>query len=90
MTEKNEVRITQNGKTRNYVRYLQDLLTTSSSIPSFVTFYGSGKATAKVVSVAETLKELVGGLEQQTNLSYSTNPQNGNVVSTLTVTLSLR
>lgn len=88
--ENNEVRITQNGKTRNYVHYLQNRLTTSPSTPSSVTFFGSGKATTKVVSVAETVKELVDGLEQQTNLSYSTNAENGNMVSTLTVTLSLR
>lgn len=97
------VRITQNGKSRNYISFLQDQLlsnlndngeenirdgTQNSFDACSVTFFGSGPAITKVVSIAETLKRLVAGLHQITEISSIRNPDENKLVSTMTVILS--
>lgn len=66
MTDTSSIRITQNGKTRNYITYLQNQLESDGLENGEVCFYGSGRATTKVVCIAEILKDLITGLHQVT------------------------
>ena len=82
------IRITQNGKSRNYIKFLEIQLLTTSETTASVTIYGTGRATEKVVSVAEVLKTLVGELQQVSAISSTINAEDNEVETTLSITLT--
>jgi len=73
------IRITQNGKVKNYINYALKRLTgyidgelvidNDENVIDTICFYGLGRASAKVITSAEVLKTLVPGLHQITELT---------------------
>ena len=81
MEDIEEIRITQNGKVKNYINYALKRLTgcidgdnmiidsNNNDAIDTICFYGTGRAAAKVITSTEVLKSLVPGLHQITELS---------------------
>ena len=73
------IRITQNGKVKNYINYALKRLTgyidgelvidNNENVIDTICFYGLGRASAKVITSAEVLKTLIPGLHQITELT---------------------
>ena len=81
------IRITQNGKVKNYINYGLKRLTgyidgelvidNNENVIDTICFYGLGRASAKVITSAEVLKTLIPGLHQITELtSMNTDERN--------------
>ena len=62
-----EVRVTSNGKSRNYIAFVCETLTREDA-GHVVVLSATGLSTAKAVSVAEVAKTLVPGLHQLNEL----------------------
>ena len=65
------VRITSNGKTRNYIAFVAETFTAAlaDSENKTVVLTAVGKSAAKAITVAEVVKTLVPGLNQLNELS---------------------
>jgi len=71
-TQPNEVRVTAQGRRRNYITYAIALLTRTDTPPEeSITLKAMGQAITKTVSVAEIVKRRVEGLHQNTVLDSS-------------------
>jgi len=76
MREELDVRVTQNGKSRNYIAFAAERLSPSTVEANLVVVLrGSGVSVAKVISVAEVVKTLVPGLHQLNELLAEEKPR---------------
>jgi DNA-binding protein len=84
-----EIRVTQSGKTSNYIKYAFQKLEEGSGI---VQIMSTGRSVNKVVSIAEIIKRSVPNLHQISEISEceveSGMGLDSNLKSTLTITLS--
>ena len=69
------VRITSNGKTRNYVAFVTETLSLPANAETVVVLAASGPSVAKAICVAEVVKTLVPGLHQFNELSGTAQQQ---------------
>lgn len=79
------VRITSNGKTRNYVAFIAETLSLPDNAETVVVLSAVGPSVAKAICVAEVVKTLVPGLHQLNELSDTAQQQ-----SQLNISLSRR
>jgi len=66
--KENEIRITTQGKMRNYITYATNLLTEPTKPAVEIVLKAMGRAINKTVTIAEIIKRRVGGLHQNTQI----------------------
>jgi len=66
--KENEIRITTQGKMRNYISYATNLLTDPNKQAAEIVLKAMGRAINKTVTIAEIIKRRVPGLHQNTQI----------------------